>query len=167
MTSRSNNFQSRYSTAMATEQKMDAIRELAEHFQAELEKMGCQVFLYVHMPEDLSRVFHCNFKANDPAFHYLRQAIDVAQISASERERWINVIIGTQQPFPVTCTNNIELEQFLVKGKKYIVISALHAIDGYCFVISDENGNYVPTPPGVTGFHSTRFELCRLMMGSN
>lgn len=152
---------------MATEQKMEAIQAAAELFQKEMQELGCQVFLYVHMPEDLSRVFHCTFPAEDPAFYYLRQSVDVAQVSARERERWVNVIVGTQQPFPVTCINNIELEQYLVKGKKYVVISALHAIDGYCFVLSDENGRYVQTPQNVSGFHSTRFELCRLMIGNN
>ena len=151
---------------MTIEEKLESLRAAAEQFHKAIDEVGGKSFFYVHL-DDLSRFWDCNFAPEDPAYHYLKQAMDIDYVFKKEKDRWKHTIIGTQQPFVVTCVNNIEIEQYLERGKTYVVVSALWATDGYCFVLTDEFGKFVKPPAGSSGFHSTRFELSKMIFSNN
>lgn len=139
--------------------KKEEIDQAALEFKRVITKHGAKAFFFVFFPEDVSRFFDSNFAPADSAYHYLNQSVTVDYTLKVELERWKNVVLGTQQPFSVICISNTELERFLTVGRRYIVISVLRALDGYCFVLSTEDGKYVRVPANFSGFHSTRFVL--------
>lgn len=143
------------------------IQHLITNFIREIDRLGLKSFVYVHDTPSVLRHWQSNFQPNDPAFYYLNQASNIDLTTKVEIDRWKHVITGTQQVFKVICINNIELESYLIAGKFYMVVSVLRAINGYVFVLTDEDGEHIMTPNQDSGFHSSRFELSTTMVSSN
>lgn len=153
---------------MEQNDKIEKAKRAAEVFQKEVEAQGLKFFLYVEFSEELTGVWNCNFLHDDnSSFHYLKNSVDVCHSLKIEVERWKNVVVGTQLTFRVVCVNDTMAEPFIKKGVEYTVISVLHAVGGYGFILCDLNGKHVDTPPGTSSFHSSRFDLSKSFTLSN
>ena len=148
-------------------QIQEELQQAAARFKEVVDKHGVRSFLFVMLPGTNQRMYDSNFSHNDPAFYYLNQAVSTDMILKQEIERWKHFVTGTRQTFSVDCINNVELERFLEVGKKYCVVSVLHAVDGYCFILSDSEGNWISPPPDQSGFHSSRFQPDLIQLGLN
>lgn len=149
------------------EQIQNEIQEAATRFREVVDKHGLRSFLFVMMPGTVQRFYDSNLWPGDPAFHYLSQAVATDMTLKQEYDRWKYHVTGTRQTFCVVCVNNVEQESFLKVGKRYCVVTVLRAVDGYCFVLTDEDGKWVHPPANHSGFHSSRFVLDLVIMGMN
>jgi len=143
------------------------IQEAASRFREVVDRHGVRSFLFVMMPGTVQRFYDSNLWPGDPAFHYLSQAVATDATLKQEYDRWKHQVIGNQMPFMVICTNNIEQESCLKLHKRYCVVSVLRAVDGYCFVLTDEFGKHIRPPEGHSGFHSSRFQPDIITMSNN
>jgi hypothetical protein len=139
------------------EQTKTEIQEAAMQFRIVADRLGVKSFLFVMLPGSVQRFYDSNLVSLDPAFHYLSQAVTTDMTLKQEMERWKHFVLGNKQTFEVICSNNLEVESYLERGKRYCVVSVLFAVDGYCFVLTDEDGKWVHPPENNAGFHSSRF----------
>lgn len=147
----------------------DELRDAAYRFREVVDRLGVRSFLFVMKPSDTSveRFYDSNLLPGDPAFHYLNQAVMTDMTLKQELDRWKHYVTGTQQSFWVICANNLEQELSLKLGCRYRVASVFRAVDGYCFVLVDDDNRLVAPPPNHSGFHSSRFQPDLIQTGMN
>lgn len=143
------------------------IQEAASKFREVVDNHGVRSFLFVMIPGTTKRFYDSNLWPGDPTFFYLNQAVNTDLTLKQEYDRWKHFVVGNRAMFNVECHNNIELESILELGKVYCVVSVLRAVDGYCFVLTDELGNLVKPPRDNSGFHSSRFRPDSALIQSN
>lgn len=139
------------------ERIQEEIKEAAMRFREVVDGNGARSFLFVMIPGTVQRFYDSNLWPGDPAFHYLEQATIIDKTLKQELDRWKHQVLGNHMTFFVVCSNNLELEGFLEPNKRYCVVSVLRAVDGFCFILTDEFGKHVKPPEGHAGFHSSRF----------